>query len=326
MDFRLTFPVAPLLPPLSYRHKLLLSGSCFTEEIGHLLTRYKFDVILNPHGILYNPISILTGLQACLSGRRYTQQDLFRHEGLWHSWDHHGVFSGPDPAQCLEQINRACHEGERRLKEADWLMLTFGSAQVYARREDGRIAGNCHKVPATHFTRRMLSVQEIVSALDNFIHPLFSVNPRVKILFTVSPVRYAREGVVENQVSKSTLLLAVHHLVGKFDRLYYFPAYELVIDDLRDYRFYKDDLVHPNETAIRYVWEKFSEQGMDAESRLLIAEVEKLRLAMQHRPLHAGTEAHVRFLETHSRKAAQLAGQYPGLDFSKEMDYFSAVN
>lgn len=325
MNFRLQFPIPALEPPISYGDKLLLMGSCFAEEMGGLLDQHKFDVLLNPHGILYNPASLVNALNGYLSGKVYEQSDLFFHEGLWHSWDHHGRFSDPDAGRCLDSINRSATLASRRLSEADWLVLTFGSAFVYSLKEDHQIVANCHKLPAYRFEKKMLRPDEVVSTLDNFMHRLFLQNHRVKILFTISPVRYAKDGVTENQLSKAVLLLAVHQLVRKFDRLYYFPAYELVIDDLRDYRFFKEDLVHPNDMAVQYVWEKFTAACLSPESHTLLQAVSEILKAAGHRQIHGQTEAYKRFAEKYQTKIRQLKRKYPFLNFEREEKIFSSA-
>ncbi|WP_343703946.1 GSCFA domain-containing protein [Chitinophaga sp.] len=323
MNFRMTFPVAPLEPSVQYADKMLLAGSCFAEEIGGRLQQHKFNVLVNPNGILFNPLSIAQSLQGYMDGRRYTEADLFMHEDLWHSWDHHSRFSGPDREAVLAGINDSQAAASQRLKEADWLVITLGSAYVYVLKETGNIVANCHKVPEASFYKRLLSADEIIAALDNMMHRLFFSNRKVNILFTVSPVRYLRDGVVENNLSKAILLQAVHHLVNKFDRLFYFPAYELVIDDLRDYRFYKEDLVHPNELAIQYVWQHFTTACLHPDAQQLEKQVADILRARQHRPFNPQTPQHRQFLAAYARKVKALSEAHPYLEMSSEWEYFS---
>lgn len=322
MHFRLTFPVAPLEQALSHSDKLLLMGSCFAEEIGEKLQQHLFPTLINPHGILYNPLSITHALHSYLDDKRYTEADLFLHNDLWHSWDHHSRFSALNPEDALLAINTAQEQAGRRLREAEWLIITLGSAHVYLLKENGLLAGNCHKVPMSAFYKKLLSVEEIVTALDNMMHRLFFSNRHINILFTVSPVRYVRDGVVENNLSKAILLQAVHHMVNKFDRLFYFPAYELVIDDLRDYRFYKDDLVHPNETAVQYVWEHFVQSCVHPNSQELLKSIQDLHRARQHRPFNPQSPQHIQFLHTYAGKVRQLQQEHPGLQWGEYLRYF----
>ncbi|WP_119079451.1 GSCFA domain-containing protein [Chitinophaga alhagiae] len=323
MNFRMTFPVAPLEPSVQYADKLLMTGSCFAEEIGGRMQQHKFNVLVNPNGILFNPLSIAQSLQGYMDGRPYTAADLFMHEDLWHSWDHHSRFSGPDGEAVLANINASRAAASRRLQEADWLVITLGSAYVYVLKETGNMVANCHKVPEASFYKKLLSADEIIAALDNMMHRLFFSNRQVNILFTVSPVRYARDGVVENNLSKAILLQAVHHLVNKFDRLFYFPAYELVIDDLRDYRFYKEDLVHPNELAIQYVWQHFTAACLHPDAQQLEKQVADILRARQHRPFNPQTPQHRQFLAAYAKKVDALAAAHPYLDMSGERAYFS---
>nr|WP_308199475.1 GSCFA domain-containing protein [Chitinophaga sedimenti] len=190
-------------------------------------------------------------------------------------------------------------------------------------KENGQLVNNCHKVPQQQFTKKLYNAEEIITAIDNMMHRLFFVNRKVKILFTVSPVRYVRDGVVENNLSKAILLQAVHHLVNKFDRLYYFPAYELVIDDLRDYRFFKEDMVHPNEQAIQYVWEKFVTSSMDASTQELLKVVAEVSRARRHRPFNEDTAHHRQFLAHYAQKVRGLMEQHPYLHLQEELAYFS---
>jgi hypothetical protein len=316
MNFRLTFPIASLEQAIGYQDRLLLMGSCFAEEMGEQLQQHLFRAMVNPHGILYNPVSITKAIHTYLDGRQYTAADLFQHDDLWHSWDHHSRFSALTPAAVLENINAAQAAAARCLEEARWLVITLGSAHAYVLKETGQLVANCHKVPTATFYKKLLTVDEIISALDNMMHRLFFRNRQINIIFTVSPVRYARDGVVENNLSKAILLQAVHQLVNKFDRLFYFPAYELVIDDLRDYRFYKDDLVHPNETAIQYVWEQFVQHCIHPDSQQLLKAIQDLLRARSHKPFNPDSPRHRQFLQTYARKVQQLRRQHPGLDWS----------
>ena len=323
MNFRLTFPVMPLERPVAYTDNILLTGSCFAEEIGALLEQHKFNVGVNPNGILFNPLSIANSIQGYLSNRQYTASDLILHEDLWHSWDHHSRFSGPGQEQVLAGINELQAAAAQRLRTADWLIITLGSAHAYVLKENNYLVANCHKVPGNAFYKKLLTADEIIAALDNMMHRLFFTNRKVNILFTVSPVRYVRDGVVENNLSKAILLQAVHHLVNKFDRLFYFPAYELVTDDLRDYRFYKDDLVHPNEQAIRYVWEHFTTACLHPDAQQLEKQVADILRARRHKPFNPQTPQHRQFLAAYARKVEQLAQAHPYLDMQEEAAYFN---
>ncbi|UYQ94392.1 GSCFA domain-containing protein [Chitinophaga horti] len=323
MDFHLQFPVMPLPQPIQYDQKILMAGSCFAEEVGAMLQSGRFDVMLNPNGILFNPLSIVKSVNQYLDQRTYTEADLFQHNGAWHSYDHHSRFSGTDKEAVLAQINASQAAAAKQLKEADWLIITLGSAFGYTLKEGGQLVGNCHKMPQQQFNKKLHSAEEIITAIDNMMHRLFFANRKVKIIFTVSPVRYVRDGVVENNLSKAILLQAVHHLVNKFDRLYYFPAYELVIDDLRDYRFYKEDMVHPNAQAVQYVWEKFAGACLHQQAQATLKLVEDVSRARRHRPIIEDSEQHRQFLAGYAQKVRTLMEQHPYLDLKEELQYFS---
>lgn len=226
------------------------------------------------------------------------------------------------PEEVLAGINTAQELAAKRLEEADWLIITLGSAYTYTLASGNQVVGNCHKVPSAHFHKKLLSPPDAISALDNLMHRLFFRNRKVKIMFTISPVRYARDGVVENNLSKAVLIQTVHHLVNKFDRLYYFPAYELVIDDLRDYRFYKEDLVHPNELAVNYVWDHFTASCVSEEGRRLLPLVAEINRARQHRPFNPSSSQHQQFLQTYARKTKQLMEEHPFLRLEEELLFF----
>jgi len=328
MKFHFEFEIKKLQQPIAHWDKLFLIGSCFTENIGEKLRRYKFSVLENPNGILFNPVSVAEALTSYIENSQITKGDLFQLNEGWHSWKHHSRFSGITAGEAVNKINASTTEAHQYLKETDHIMITLGSAWIYTLTEKaanakvGSVAANNHKAPADWFYKRLMTTEEVLSVLDNVMHRLFMFNSKLKIIFTISPVRHLREGVVENNRSKAVLIQAVHHLVDKFDRLYYFPAYELVIDDLRDYRFYAEDLVHPNYHATQYVWEKFMGACMDEKTRLLIDEIHSINLAYQHRPFNASSEQHKKFLKTFYEKTKALQEQHLYINFSQELEYF----
>ena len=329
MKFHFEFDIKKLQQPITHQQKLLLIGSCFTENIGEKLKKYKFSVLENPNGILFNPVSVAEALTGYIDRIQFTEKDLFNYNEGWHSWKHHSRFSGLTAEESLLKINASTIEAYHYLKEADYLMITFGSSWIHTLSEKalnakpGSVAANNHKAPADWFIRRLMTTEEVLRTLDNVLYRLFHFNPKLKIIFTISPVRHLREGVVENNRSKAVLIQAVHHLVDKFNKLYYFPAYELVIDDLRDYRFYAEDLVHPNYFATQYVWEKFIEACMDEKTKLLMEEIHSINLAYRHKAFNPGSEQHKKFLASYYNKTKSLRAQHPYLDFEEELNYFS---
>jgi GSCFA family len=308
---------------LRYPQKILLSGSCFTEHIGNHLTDLKYETLQNPNGILFDPISVAGSLISYLEPVVYKPENLFYLNELWQSWKHHGVFSDIDQLTTIDKINRSQRQAHSFLKQADWLMITLGSSFSYILKEGNYGVANCHRAPANWFNKKLLTVDEMLATMDEALHRIFDFNPKIRIVFTISPVRHIRDGVIDNNRSKARLIEVTHQLVNKFNRTHYFPAYELVIDVLRDYRFYDKDLVHPNYMATNYVVESFMEHYAEPESRLLGEEIRKLQISRKHRPLHSETDAHRRFLNDQYQKARNLSEKYPFLDFKEELSYFS---
>jgi GSCFA family len=322
MNFFSNIDIKPLPQPISYEHKILLIGSCFTEHIGNNLYDLKFNALQNPNGILFEPASVCKSLTGYLDNKQYSGEELSYQNELWQSWDHHSRFSNPDKEMALEGINQSQQKAHEFIKEADWLIITLGSSFVYRLKENNSFVANCHKAPGTSFDKYLIPIAEQIELLDNTIHRLFYSNPKLKIIFTVSPVRHLRDGVVENNRSKARLIETVHHLVSKFDRLFYFPAYELVIDVLRDYRFYDIDLAHPNYAATQFVMEHFSEFAFDEDTKKLMKEIKQLVIARNHKAFHPGSNQHQQFLKQQYAKAEALAKVYPILDFTEELSYF----
>lgn len=323
MEFQLPINIPSLPQPIGYRDKILLTGSCFTEHIGNALRDWKFDTLQNPNGILFDPASVAASLISYIRPQRYAEQDLTFFNELWHSWQHHSLFSHTDKTACLKGINASQVKAHAFLREARWLFITLGSAFSYRLADGGGAVANCHRAPGHTFHKHLMTIDEINAALDSCLHQLFYFNPGLRVIFTVSPVRHIRDGVVDNNRSKARLIESVHHLAGKFDRLFYFPAYELVVDVLRDYRFYDIDMVHPNYPATQFVLEKFVQHCIDEPGQRLLEEVKKIVIARRHKPFQPSTQAHRRFLEDHLQKTKELALQYPFLDLTEELEYFN---
>lgn len=333
MEFMVPINLKPLPVPVRYRDKILLTGSCFTEHIGNALKQVKFPVLQNPNGILFGPDSVCKSLVSYARNKKYTRDDLFLLNETWNSWQHHSRFSHMDAGEALRQINASQQEAHDFLKEAGWLIITLGSAFTYrlspeadrASEDVGAGVANCHRAPAAWFRKEMLEIEEIKQLLKDCLSQLTAFNPNLKFIFTVSPVRHIRDGVVENNRSKARLIESVHHLIGENPAAYYFPAYELVIDVLRDYRFYDTDLVHPNYPATTFVLEKFTETCIAEEDRDLMNEMKKIMIARRHRAFQPGTKAHQQFLASHFEKARLLKEKHPFLDLAEELVYFSAT-
>ena len=297
---------------MDYEQHFLLLGSCFAETIGRKLLEYRFTGDVNPFGVLYNPFSIADALERLNENRPFVVSELFNYDGWWHSWAHHGSFSAKTQEQALANINTTYSVAAERFEQTDVLILTFGSAWVYE--HDGSVVANCHKVPEREFMRRRLSVDEIVERYTVLLSRLLKNRPHLRIVFSVSPIRYLRNGATENQTSKAILLLATEALCRQFEAAIYFPSYEIVLDELRDYRFFADDMIHPSSMAVEYVWERFCAAFFTEKTLELLPQVAKINKALQHRPLKADSEAYRRFTEQIECELAELKQKYPYLN------------
>ncbi len=319
MKFRTEIEIAPLDERIGYRHRLLAVGSCFAEQIAGKLTDAKFAVETNPTGILFNPLSIAEALRNYRDGKPVNAAELHYDGEQWFHYDFHGSFSDADAAQALKRMNTGRTIGAAALRQADFVLLTFGTAWVYERQ--GRPVANCHRQPASEFVRRRLSVEEIVAAFDESFRTRTDESSSLEkkqIILTVSPVRHLGDGLEGNALSKAVLRMAAAELEERHPNVHYFPAYEIVMDDLRDYRFYADDLVHPVPQAIEYIWEKFVVAALDDEAQRLLPEVEAIVAAARHRPRNPQGRAHADFC----RRCMERIAALPQIDFTAEKRYF----
>ena len=329
MDFHIEFSPKHLPQKINHRHKLLLLGSCFTENIGDKLVAHKFSVLQNPNGILFNPVSVKEAVENYISNKIITESDLFYLNEGYHSWQHHSRFSGTTKEDAVQKINTSTNTAHHYLKETDVVIITLGSAWVYeltakaANAKVGNVAANNHKAPADWFNRRLLSNTEVIDLLNTTVSQLQQFNPFIKIIFTISPVRHLREGFVENNRSKAALINAVHAVTGHFKNVFYFPAYELVIDDLRDYRFYAEDMVHPNYAATNYVWEKFVTACIDEPSQELMKQINEINAAINHKPFNETSAAHRAFKLKYWNILQSMQQKYPYLHLTEQINYFA---
>ncbi len=324
--FRTVVDVPKSQSAIHHSHTILCMGSCFAETMGALLTDFLFNACVNPFGILFNPASIAAGLKRLAERTPYAEQDLFFSSGLWHSRDHHGRFSAASRDDCLAKINARFAKGCDAFQTCDVLILTLGTAVAFSHRESGRIAANCHKQPAEQFDRRLLSIEEIVKAFTEVLERLHALRPGCLCIATVSPVRHIRNNAHENLVSKSTLVCALHELEKRFSRLYYFPAYEIMMDELRDYRFYKEDMTHPADVAVGYLWERFTEACLDTGSRQFVREWEPVRNAMGHRTTQQSDDATKAFVSSQLDAIRNIAGRHPEADVGPALEYFKGLS
>lgn len=333
MKSRLSLPISPLPQPIRYTDKVLLIGSCFTEHIAAKLQQHKFNVLGNPHGILFNTRSVANSLKAYVANRNYQLSELFYLNELWNSWDFHSRFSDIDRDAALVGMNQSVSQASTFLKEANWVVITLGSAYYYALTEQGRQASgisidfvaNNHRAPANCFQKTLSPVADLVDTLDNTLSLISQINPRIKFLFTISPVRHIRDGLVENSRSKARLIEAVHSVCEHRKDSFYFPAYELLIDVLRDYRYYDVDMVHPNFAATTEVWEAFVAACLDTSLLPIMEQVKEITTARQHRARFPQTTAHRQFMERNAEKVKALLQAHPYLDLGEELEYFRSA-
>lgn len=319
MEFytQLTYPKPLFL--FSYQNPILLMGSCFVENIGSRMTDLKFQTDVNPFGTLYNPASISHAIRRLIKPEPYRKEDLFLANGLFHSFDHHSRFSAPSTDACLEQINTRLDVSAQFLHRCRRLIITWGTSWIYRQKETGTIVGNCHKLPERYFIRQRLTVEEIVDDWKSLLQELKDINPELKILFTVSPIRHWKDGAHGNELSKATLLLAIDELVHLFpEQTGYFPSYEIMMDELRDYRFYADDMLHPSPQAIEYIWEQFVAHEVDAESQTIMKSCLEIQKAMAHKPFNPESEAYRQFILQTLLKIDRLNEKMTFFDYAKE--------
>ena len=313
MKFRTEIEVAPLAEGVEYGAKIFALGSCFAENISERMAKAKFSITSNPLGILFNPLSIANALERLADTRTFTVCDIQEGRESFFSFDAHSSLDGKSHTEAFANLNKAVANGAKALAEAKWVFLTFGTAWVYER--EGKVVANCHKQPASQFERKRLSVGEIVERFDRLFNGVLSDK---KVILTVSPVRHIGDGLQENSISKAILRLAVEELVSKYENAHYFPSFEILIDDLRDYRYYGEDLAHPSKMAVDYVWERFCEAVLSKEAKQLLPKVEQIVTAAGHRPFNPDSEAH----RTFCRKMIQQAQEIADIDLSAEINEF----
>ena len=313
-DFRTKIPAKQFLFDIEYKSKILFIGSCFSDNISQKLIGGGFSVETNPFGVLYNPISIKNAFDILLNNKVFTEGDLFENNGLYHSFSHHSSFSNTNKSEVLEQINDSVRKNSSFLNSSDYIFITLGTAYAYRHLETNQIVSNCHKIPAKEFDHYLLSLDEIVSEYRVLMPKLKAQNPNLKIIFTVSPVRHWKDGAHENQISKSVLHLAINELQNEFDFAHYFPSYELVMDDLRDYRFYASDMIHINSQAVDYIYQYFQESFYSEDTFKTEKQVLKLKQALNHRPFNPETKEHKEFVRKTNEKIEKLKQDYPEIN------------
>jgi hypothetical protein len=321
-QFRTEVKIDTSKEAINYHSRLFFMGSCFATNIGAFFNDHALNTLVNPFGVLYNPCSIANSLERVIKRKDFNEEEVFCQNGLFHSFYHHSQFSDVDQKVFLQNVNESLHNCYDFLSNTDVLVLTFGTAWVYEHKALGMIVSNCHKYPAKDFNRYRLEVDEIVERYLALIEAIRKINPGMRIIFTVSPVRHWKDGAHGNQLSKSTLLLAIDQLIKQAENCNYFPAYELLLDDLRDYRFFADDMLHPSQVAIEYIRDKFVETQFDSEAQQVLVQLAKLRKAAFHRPFNPETASHQSFVRKHISKVDAFQKQYPKIDLSIIRDSF----
>ena len=312
MEFRTKINIEKPAFTITHKDKLLLSGSCFTENIGQYLNNYQFKTVINPFGIIYNPVSIFNSLEKVTDKVFYTENDLIQHNELFISLDHHGIFSEKDKMKVLENINAEIEKAHDVFNVTGFIIVTLGTSFVYHHKLQNKIVANCHKIPNTQFEKRLLSTSEIIETFD-------SIKSKLKdktILFTVSPVRHWRDGAVENQRSKSILIESIHQIMLQNKNCFYFPAYEIMMDELRDYRFYNEDMLHPNAVAIKYIWQRFSETYFDNATKEINNKIEKINLLLQHKVKNENTAEDESFQKQKQVKIESFKKDHPEIEIN----------
>jgi len=318
-DFRTEVKVDDYPFRLNYQTPVLFCGSCFAENVGGIMQSYKMPVLVNPFGVVYNPFSVAIVLRNILQNKEYTGNDLNNRNGLWFSFDHYTRFSSESKDECLLKINGACKNAHEFIKKVNLIAVTFGTARVYRLVTTGQVVANCHKIPAKEFTHTLLSVDEIVAEWSALMDEFQGKIPGIRFLFSVSPIRHWKDGAIGNQLSKATLILAVHKLIEVYpNTAYYFPGYEIMMDDLRDYRFYDEDMLHPSQLAVEYIWQKFSNALVDRQAMLIAEKVHKIQQALSHKPVNPKTDEFKSFVERTIAEIDSIEMQYPFINFSEE--------
>ena len=316
MNFTTKIDIPKNPNPIDYNSKIVSLGSCFAENMGNKFLYFKFQSSTNPFGIIFNPVSIERIIERVIHQVLFTKEDLFFHNERWHCFEIHSDLSHSNPEELIVNLNRILVKTKQQLIEATHVIITYGTSWVYRNSAKDSIVSNCHKVPQKQFTKELLTVTTIQESIENTICLIESLNPNCNFIFTISPVRHLKDGFVENQVSKAHLIAAIYATTNtKQQTLNYFPSYEIMMDELRDYRFYADDMMHPSPMAIDYIWERFAATQIDASAITTMELVQTIQKGLAHRPFNPNSESHQRFEANLKEKIATLEAQYSFMKF-----------
>ena len=318
MNFRTQIPIPKNNRPIDYDSKIVSLGSCFAVNMAEKLDYFKFQNVCNPFGILFHPLAIEKFIDFAVSEKEFTDKDIFFHNELWHCFDAHSDLSNSDKEELLVSLNTIVQSTRMALEQASLIIITYGTAWVYKNVESSENVANCHKLPQNQFEKSILSTATIQKSIENTIDLIEKVNPNCSIIFTISPVRHIKDGFVENQWSKANLVTSIHQVLRNEHfklNTEYFPSYEIMMDELRDYRFYGEDMLHPNQVAINFIWKRFKETSISETIFTTMDDVESIQKSLSHRPFNPNSESHMKFLAKLSEKLTKLETEYPFMKF-----------
>ena len=315
MNFQTQIPIRKYDFPIDYTSKVLLLGSCFAENMAQKFEYFKFDTVVNPFGIIFNPISLEKLIVRSIRKNYFTEEDIFFHNEAWHCFEVHSELSNSDKEVFLNELNQLIDSTNWHIEKSTHCLITLGTSWVYKHIESNKIVANCHKVPQKQFVKELLSIAQIEASLKKIIAEIQAINPNCKFIFTVSPVRHIKDGFVENNLSKAHLIAALQSSSFQLPASSYFPSFEIMMDELRDYRFYAEDMLHPNQTAIDYIWIKFFENYVSEKEFSLMNQVCEIQRALKHRPFNPNSESHLKFLENLNQKINTLVNKHPNFQF-----------
>ena len=315
MQFRTEIPIPKNQNPMDYNSKIVSLGSCFAENIGEKFEYFKFQNSVNPFGIIFNPVSIENIISRIVRQKNFTEEDIFFHNECWHCYEVHSELSNPDKDQFLTSLNLIIQQSKNLIIQSTHIIITYGTSWIYKLKATDEIVANCHKVPQKEFEKEILSVEIIQKSIQNTITIIQKVNPYCNVIFTVSPVRHIKDGFVENQRSKAHLITALQASIFHLPSSSYFPSYEIMMDELRDYRFYTEDMLHPNQVAIDYIWERFFLTQITETVYPIMEEVCAIQKGLAHRPSNPTSKSHQLFLANLTQKITLLQEKIPYLNF-----------
>jgi len=315
MDFTTTIPISKSSNPIDYDSRIISLGSCFAQNIGEKFSYFKFQNTVNPFGIIFNPVSIENLVSRAINNKEFNENDIFFHNDLWHCFEVHSELTHSDKTIFFDRLNQVLSDFHFQIFKSTHFQITYGTSWVYRNKSSNSIVANCHKVPQNQFEKEILSVATIEKSIQNTIDLIQKVNPNCHFIFTVSPVRHIKDGFVENQRSKAHLITAIHSSISHLPSSNYFPSYEIMMDELRDYRFYAEDMLHPSQTAIDYIWKRFSENYISEENFATMGEVCSIQKGLAHRPFNPDSDSHQKFLTSLNEKILKLKEKFPGMKF-----------